>query len=231
MKQKYLYLCLNLLTFAIPFLLSFYPKASFAKKWKYVIPAIIATAIIFTTWNVLYTHLGIWGYNEQYTLGVTVFGVPVESILFLFCIPYACLFTYFALNHLVEKDHLFPHQELISSVIIVLLLIFGGYYMHHLYTGIIFLISAVAMFYVWLKLRVRFLGRFFFALAVLLIPFLLVDGALTGFFTDEPIVWYNNTENLGLRIGTIPLEDVVATFLLFLVPVTIWEKLEDARYW
>ncbi len=231
MKQKYLYLCLNLLSFAVPFLLSFYPRFRFVKKWKYVIPAIATTALIFVSWSALYTYLGIWGFSERYTIGSVYFGLPFEEILFYFCIPYACLFIYFALNNLIEKDHLFPHQELISSVIIVLLLIFGGYYMHHLYTGVIFLATALFLTFVWLKLRVRYLGRFYFAFAVLLIPFLLVDSILTGSFLDEPVVWYNNEENLGMRLGTIPLEDVVYAMLLFLVPVSIWEQLEEWRFW
>lgn len=232
LKQKCLYLCLNLFSFAAPFLLSFvYPKPAFVKKWKYVLPAIAATAIVFVAWSALYTNLGIWGFSERYTLGKSYFGVPLEEILFFVCIPYASLFVYFALNQLIEKDHLFPHQELISSVVIVLLLIFGGYYMHHLYTGVVFLVTAMTLTFIWLKLRVRFLGRFYLAFAVLLIPFLLADSILTGSFLDEPVVWYNSDENLGLRIGTIPIEDVVFAMLLFLVPVTIWEKLEEARFW
>lgn len=103
--------------------------------------------------------------------------------------------------------------------------------MHHLYTGVIFLATALFLTFVWLKLRVRYLGRFYFAFAVLLIPFLLVDSILTGSFLDEPVVWYNNEENLGMRLGTIPLEDVVYAMLLFLVPVSIWEQLEEWRFW
>lgn len=227
MESKYLYLWINVLAFIAPFLFSFYPKANFSAKWRYVLPAIAVTAIFFIAWDILYTRLGVWGFNPRYISGIRLLGLPVEEMLFFFCIPYACLFTYFALNHLVESDHLFPHQELISSLLIVVLLVFGSYFMNKLYTGVTFLLTGGFLALVMLKLRVRFMGRFYFAFAFLLIPFLIVNGVLTGSVTPEPVVWYDNTQNIGIRVGTIPLEDFVYALLMILMPITIWEKLEE----
>jgi lycopene cyclase domain-containing protein len=137
------------------------------------------------------------------------------------------MFTYFALNYLIEKDHLFPHQELISSLLIILLLIFGLYNIHKLYTGITFLLTGLFLAFSLLKLRMRIMGRFYLAFAILLVPFFIVNGALTGAFTEEPVVLYNGAENMGIRLGTIPLEDAVYGMLMILLPITIWEKLEE----
>jgi lycopene cyclase domain-containing protein len=63
LQSKYLYLALNIASFIIPFAFSFYPKANFSKKWKYVLPAILATAIVFIAWDVLFTKAGVWGFN------------------------------------------------------------------------------------------------------------------------------------------------------------------------
>lgn len=231
MESKYLYLWINILSFIIPFLFSFHPKANFARKWPYVLPAILVSALIFIAWDAAFTAMGVWGFNPQYVSGIYLLGLPLEEILFFFCIPYACLFTYFALNNLVERDHLFPHQELISSLLIVLLLIFGSYYMDRWYTSVTFLLTGGFLALVLLKLRVRFMGRFYFAFAFLLIPFLIVNGILTGSLTAEPVVWYDNTENIGIRIGTIPIEDSVYALLMILMPITIWERLEErSRY-
>ena len=227
MESKYLYLWLNILSFIVPFLFSFYPKANFSAKWRYVLPAIAITAVFFIAWDALFTRLGVWGFNPRYISGIHLVGLPVEEILFFFCIPYACLFTYFALNHLVERDHLFPHHELISSVLVIVLLVFGSYFMNKLYTGVTFLLTGAFLALLMLKLRVRFMGRFYFAFACLLIPFLIVNGILTGSITPEPVVWYDNTQNMGVRIGTIPLEDFVYALLMILMPITIWEKLEE----
>jgi lycopene cyclase domain-containing protein len=181
---------------------------------------------IFVFWDAAFTWLGVWGFNPEYVTGIFWLGLPIEEILFFICIPYACLFTYFALNHLIEKDYLRPHHELITSALIVLLMIVGIYNIDRTYTAVALLSTGFFLAFSLLKLRMRFMGRFYLVFAVLLVPFLLVNGALTGSFTDEPIVWYNNAENLGIRLGTIPVEDVIYGMLMILLPITIWEKLE-----
>lgn len=227
MKPKYLYLTVNFLAFIVPFLFSFYPKANFSKKWKFVLPAIAVSGLLFILWDVLFTSLGVWGFNPEYILGIYIAGLPLEEVLFFFCIPYACLFTYFALNHLIEKDHLFPHQELITSLLIIVFMILGLYHIHKLYTGVTFLLTGLFLAFSLLKLRMRFMGRFYVVFAFLVIPFLVINGILTGAFTEDPVVWYNNAENLGIRLGTIPLEDIVYGMLMIVIPITIWQKLEE----
>ena len=47
-----------------------------------------------------------------------------------------------------------------------------------------------------------------------MIPFLIVNGALTGLFLNQVVVWYNPLENLGIRILTIPIEDFFYAHLM-----------------
>jgi lycopene cyclase domain-containing protein len=98
--------------------------------------------------------------------------------------------------------------------------------MNKAYTGVTFM--ATGLFVAWhlLKLRPRYMGRFYFAFIFILIPFFIVNGILTGSFLDEPVVWYNNDENLGIRIGTIPIEDIFYGLLMILMSITIAEELE-----
>jgi lycopene cyclase domain-containing protein len=69
------------------------------------------------------------------------------------------------------------------------------------------------------------MGRFYLAYAVCLVPFFVVNGILTGSFIEEEVVWYNNEENLGIRLFTIPVEDVVYGMLLILMNVTFMEAI------
>jgi len=227
LNPKYLYLSIDLLTILVPLLASFYPKAPFYKKWKYLIPAIIIPGILFLIWDEVFTQANVWGFNSKYVTGWYLGTLPLEEVLFFICIPYACVFTYFALNHLIENDYLYPHHELISSALIVALLVIGAAYMERLYTGITFILLAFFLAWSVLKLRPRYMGRFYFAYGLILIPFFFVNGILTGSFIDSEVVWYNNAHNLGLRIGTIPVEDIFYGMLLILMNIAIFEWLQE----
>ncbi len=76
------------------------------------------------------------------------------------------------------------------------------------YTAVNF-ISAAFLIGLVLMIKPELLRRFFPGYLVILIPFGLVNGVLTGSFIEEQIVWYNDQENLGIRLGTIPIEDVI----------------------
>jgi len=53
------------------------------------------------------------------------------------------------------------------------------------------------------------------------IPMLYVNGVLTG----KPVLIYNNAENCGIRIGTIPLEDFFYHLLYMVWMLNLYEKL------
>jgi len=67
-----------------------------------------------------------------------------------------------------------------------------------------------------MKKDFKLLQRYFPTFMVMLIPFFIVNGILTGSFIENEVVWYNDNENLGIRLGTIPVEDVVYAFTLIL---------------
>ena len=58
-----------------------------------------------------------------------------------------------------------------------------------------------------------------------LVPFLLVNGVLTYL----PIVWYNNSYNLGRRIVSIPVEDTMYSMLMLLLTISVYEGLRQRK--
>ncbi len=227
MNPKYLYLTINLATISVPFLASFYSKAPFFKTWRFLWIAILLPATFFVIWDEIFTRLGIWGFNAHYVTGINIGTLPLEEVLFFVCIPYACVFSYFALNHLIEKDYLFPHQDLISSILIVALLGVGIYHIDKAYTGVTAFLLGLLLAYQMLKLKPRYMGRFYVAFGFILVPFFIVNGILTGSFIEDEVVWYNNAETLGIRIGTIPIEDIFYGMLMMLMNVITLEWLEE----
>ena len=68
---------------------------------------------------------------------------------------------------------------------------------------------------------------FFPVFAILLVPFFIVNGILTGSFINDEVVWYNNAENLGIRIGTVPIEDSIYALGMLLTVFVLMEKLQE----
>lgn len=226
MKSQYLYLVTILLSVLPPFVASFHSKAPFYKTWKVLSIAILVPGILFIVWDEIFTRLNIWGFNSKYVAGIYVGSLPLEEILFFICIPYACVFTYFILNHLIEKDYIFPHNELLSFVLIIVLLISGVNNIDKPYTAVTFILLALYLTFLTLKVRPRYMGRFYVSFGVILVPFFLINGVLTGSFIEEEVVWYNDAANLGLRLGTIPVEDIFYAMLLLLLNISMYERLQ-----
>ena len=213
--MPYLYLILTLGSLSIPLLYSIFEKEfHFIQHAKSAFISITAVAIPFIIWDVLFTNFGFWGFNDSYHLPISLLGMPIEEWLFFFCIPYACLFThevltYYLPNYKLSKTATLIIGFLVSVLVFVLLLFnFGKWY-----TTLNFILFLSLLVYS-LKNHLEVLQRYFLSFLIILAPFLLVNGILTGSFIDEPVVWYNDNENLGFRIFTIPFEDVFYAFTL-----------------
>ncbi|MFH1118931.1 MAG: lycopene cyclase domain-containing protein [Bacteroidota bacterium] len=219
------YFWINLLSISVPLIVSFDRRLKFHHNWKFLFPAMLATMVVFIPWDVYKTNTGVWGFNPDYLQGYYIFNLPVEEWLFFIAIPYACLFTYHSFEYLIKKDFLGPYAETITAVLIAILLVVAAINPGLTYTFVTFLSAAVFLTLHLFVFRTAYLGRFYFTFLVILIPFFIVNGALTGSFTPEPVVWYDDARNLGIRLGTIPLEDSVYGLILLLMNTTIYEWL------
>ena len=214
--MKQLYLLLNIASIAIPFLFSFERRISFYKKWPWLFLAILITTIPFIIWDIIFTNIGVWGFNENYLIGIQLFGLPIEEWLFFLCIPYACIFMHYSLTYLFSNWVLSKKLvKMISIFLIFIFLLVSIIYSDRWYTlvnyGYATLILLIAYF-----TSISLLQRFYITFLVMLIPFFLVNGVLTGFGITHEIVWYNDAENLGVRMITIPIEDMTYAFSLIL---------------
>lgn len=224
--MDYTYLLINFFTIVIPFAFSFHPKLKFYKTWNAFLPAVLITGIIFIAWDAWFTRLGVWGFNMRYVTGIEVAGLPVEEVLFFLCIPYACVFTYHCFSiFLPDKVNNYRHN-LITILFITFLLIIGSLFNENIYTIITFFsLAALLAISAWF-FKVNWLTKFYLIYAILLIPFLIVNGLLTGTGLEQPVVWYNEAEIIGWRLLTIPFEDIFYGMELILLNVLIYEYLK-----
>jgi len=222
--MKWLYLALDLGSISVPFIFSYHPKLLFYKNFKHLTGAIIGMLIPFILWDVYFTDLGVWGFNETYLLGIDILNLPIEEWLFFICIPFACVYTYHCIKLFYPKPIPFQSRYISIPLIIILaaLIPFGGIYTLWAFLTCIAVI-AVNEFII----KASYLNNFYFAFIFILIPFFLVNGVLTGSFIEDQVVWYNNEENLGIRMGTIPFEDTFYGLALLLGNVTIYEWLKS----
>lgn len=227
MKSLYLWLVLG--SFAIPFLFSFHPKIKFYKKWPAFFLGVFVMLLFFIPWDHQFVMHDVWGFNSDYILGYNIYNLPIEEWLFFICIPYACVFTHYALTELLPK---FRFSEKATQLIYILLLttliLVLWYRYDRLYTLVNF-VYAIFLLGITYNYHRHILPGFFATYLIILIPFFAVNGILTGSFIDEQVVWYNNLENLGIRIGTIPIEDIIYNLGMLLTVVLVMEMYQKRK--
>ncbi len=164
---------------------------------------------------------------KKYITGYNIANLPVEEVLFFFIVPYCCMFIYACIRAYFPflKEKKVPIFFL--KALAVILLIAGAFYHEKYYTSWTFILNAVfiAVIYFFQKLFQEFLMHLLslVSYAVCLIPFLIVN----GFLTAIPVVIYNDAENLGIRIYTIPFEDTFYGMLLVFMNVVGYEKFKN----
>lgn len=178
---------------------------------------------VFIPWDVIFTINGFWGFNETYFLGTKFLNLPIEEWLFFICIPYACVFTHYALLHYFPNKSISTRSAtFISYLLIIVLAIAAALYYDKWYTLVNFLYAIILIFVV-LKTNIKLLQTYLLTFIVMLIPFFIVNGILTGSMIENEVVWYNNQENLGIRLFTIPIEDTIYAFTLILTNLALTE--------
>lgn len=218
-----LYFWVNLLSISVPFLVSFHPRLKLYKDWSSLFLATVVAMTPYIVWDVIFTEKAFWGFNEIYLSGYYMFGLPIEEWLFFICIPYACIFTHYALLELYNKFVLSAKwSRLLTFVLMSVFAIVLFFNLDRAYTRLDMVFALVILPIVY-KFNFALLQRFYITFLFMLIPFIIVNGVLTGTGIENEIVWYNNIQNLDIRFLTIPIEDFVYAFSLLLLNLFLFE--------
>lgn len=217
--DHYTYLLLNIVTLLGPLALSFDKKVAFYRSWKSLFPAMLITGALFLIWDVLFTEAGVWHFNPDYVLGVYFLGLPIEEWMFFFTVPYASVFIYACMRTYFPTWEFRKGGKLVAWAMIAITLLVGILTTEKAYTSVTAFLLASWFILVMFSGKSDFLGHFFQTWVIDLIPLFVINGVLTAL----PVVVYNNEENLSIRLGTIPLEDLFYNMLLLLMNVSLYE--------
>jgi hypothetical protein len=191
--------------------------------------AIAVVSIPYLVWDYFFTQKSYWGFEDKYISGIYLFNLPIEEVLFFIVMPYACAFTFYALRFYFPNFQILRNFALIISCFlvigsIILLLVF-----YHLpYTRVNFIFLIIVLIPV-MKWKVKLLQVFLWVFPIILIPFFIVNGILTGSFINDQVVWYNPEVFMGIRIFTVPVEDVFYAFSLILANLFMMELLMNHK--
>jgi len=220
-----LYGWLILGSIAGPLALSFDRKVAFYKHWKKLFLAIVPVAVVFLLWDEFFTIKEIWGFNPRYLSGIYVGHLPIEEVSFFLIVPYACFFIYEVLRSYFPNVNTHRIGQALAFAITLAGLLFGTLYMQNWYTSTACISAALLTIGLYFVNRSVWYGNFALGYLVVLIPFLIVNGILTGAVTEEPIVWYSSNHIMGPRIITIPVEDLFYNYALLLPITALYERI------
>lgn len=225
--MPYTYILINFFTVIICFLASFDGRIQFNKLFgKFLLSATIV-AIPFIAWDIWFTAKGVWWFDLKYTLGLKIAGLPVEEWLFFYCIPFACVFTYYCLEKYFTLRWTDGLNNLIVFTSFIVLGVVGLLYNERIYTLLTVMVTIVTLGYLHFIAQKEWIGKASFVYLVLMPGFFAVNGILTGSLIPSPVVNYNPGDFLGIRMGTIPLEDAVYGYSQFLLNIYFFKKITE----
>ncbi len=205
------YLWINVFIIAFPLLFTFNPWNEYYKK---LIPLLLSTLIvggIFIAWDVYVTGLGEWGFNPAHINGLTLFGLPIEEILFFITVPYSCIFIYESIVVFIRNNKTvkIPGSMVLSlSIVCLLVALFAS---EKGYTFKVFLVFSLFLPVFYYLARTIFCSlHYVLWIGICFTLFFIFNLILTSI----PVVTYNPAAILNIRVISIPIEDFFYNFVL-----------------
>lgn len=206
----------------VPLIFSFEKQIFFIKKIKQVLLSIFIVGIPYLIWDEIFTQNKIWGFSEGRVSNFKIFSLPIEEVLFFVVVPYALLF----INEVIKfylRDKKFQINYRLFLFLSIIFLVLASIVYPRKYTTLQISVTAFLFLVVWItKIKLFSSKNFWLFILISFVPFLVIN----YFLTSIPIVWYDNLENLGIRISTIPLEDFFYHFAFTSFVLIVYSKLD-----
>jgi lycopene cyclase domain-containing protein len=179
----------------------------------------LPSSFAYIIWDILATQQGVWQFNPQYLLGAFFINLPLEEYIFFVVVPYACLFIYACIKAYFPNLTNTKAHNAISAIVIVLCAVTQIIAPGHAYTWSTFGLLGITFITLQAIKFTQHLTYLMVAWVIALIPMAFVNGILTG----NPVLIYDDAENLGIRVGTIPFEDFFYNLLYMTWMISLYE--------
>lgn len=227
--KPFTYLLIDFLTVIVCFVFSFDKRIQFHKQFLPFLKASVLVAIPFIVWDVYFTRIGVWWFNTDYTLGLSMLGLPLEEWLFFICIPFSCVFTFFCLDKFFRLGWASAFNNVIvftSIIVCTLVALLNG---DKTYTFVTAIVTTGTLIFLHFIVRAQWIGQASLVFLVLMLGFLPVNGVLTGTGLSSPIVNYNPARFLNIRLLSIPIEDAVYGYTQFLLTIYFFKLFQKNK--
>jgi len=201
--KKLSYLLFNLAIIFFPILGNlFYKKTIFPQITPFIL-SVSTVALIFIIWDIKVAEKW-WFFNDRYILGIKIFKLPIEEILFFFTVPYSCLVIFLNLNYFITSKINFNFYYLLM----IIFLLFSFYFLKKkkAYPFFVFLLLSINIFFDYF-LKVYLLNQINFYIYLIFTTFLTF--IFNYYLTSKKIITYNNNNKTNFLITTIPFEDFI----------------------
>lgn len=227
--MEYTYSLVLFFTIIICFIASFDKRVKFYEHFSAFIKAAIIVAIPFILWDIWFTHMGVWWFDTNYTVGLVIAGLPIEEWLFFICIPFSCLFTYYCFDKFFDLSKLAAFNNIIVFGSVIVCAVAALLFYDKIYTFVTATITLATLIYLHFIARAEWITQASLLFCILMLGFFPVNGVLTGTGIESPIVNYNPKDFLGIRMLTIPIEDAVYGYTQFLWVIFFFKKFDKNK--
>ncbi len=187
--------------------------------------SIIPVAFVYIFWDALVTDIW-WSFNPLYTLGIIIGPLPIEEILFFFTVPWGCLVLWVnAKHHFPRKIFLVPLVARYGSVLLFFIVGVYAYVNRLWYLFSVFILCGflLSFFFLFRKGYISSVAMIFTGIVIGLTVI------FNGYLTARPIVIYDSAYMSGIRIFSMPIEDLFYGFSLLWLVIWGYEWIQSIR--
>ena len=218
--MKFEYLLFNFIVLIGPVTSQFNSEIRRVSQWRLKLRTNGIVMVPFVIWDALVTGSH-WSFNEAYTLGFRLLGLPIEEWLFFITVPFGCLLVWETLPHAKLSTFLKPLRHLRTVLYAALPIGVWVFSTGTQYTGAVLCSFAlIGLMDTFLKTDLLLQPKTYLYLAIVAVLIFVFNGYLTA----RPVVLYGEVFQSGYRILTIPIEDFGYGFTLVLLNAMLYEK-------